>query len=125
IAAGAAPDAAMLKVNALPRLIEMGALEPLEPWLDAWPGKAEILPDLFPLVAAADGTQYYLPLQYVVLYLYYRTDWLAEAGLEPPTTCDEFLTVANAFTHDGRYGFGFRGGRGGHDHWATFTLSRE
>jgi multiple sugar transport system substrate-binding protein len=23
------------------------------------------------------------------------------------------------------YGFGFRGGKGGHDHWATFTLSRD
>jgi len=55
-----------------------------------------------------------------------------ELGLSVPTTCSEFRDAAKALTRDtdgdGRvdtWGFGFRGGRGGHDHWATFTLSRD
>ncbi len=132
IAAGDAPDAAMVKVNALPRLVEMGALEPIDDRLSSWEGKDDILPNLFDLTAAADGTHYYMPIQYVVLYLYYRADMFEEAGLQPPKTCDEFRAAAKTLTKDTNgdgqpdvYGFGFRGGKGGHDHWATFTLSRK
>ncbi|MGF1623507.1 MAG: ABC transporter substrate-binding protein [Alphaproteobacteria bacterium] len=129
IVGGNAPDAAMVKMFAQPRLIEMGALEPIGERIDAWDGKADILDNLFELNSAADGTRYYLPIQYVVLYLYYRADMFAEAGLEPPATCEEFRDAAIALTQDtdgdgnpDTYGFGFRGGRGGHDHWATFVL---
>lgn len=132
IVAGTGPDAALVKLNAQPRLIEMGALEPLDPWVDGWEGASEVQDNLWTLTAAADGTQYYLPVQYVVLYLYYRTDMFEELGLEPPTTCEEFRDAARALTRDtdgdGRtdvYGFGFRGGNGGHDHWASLTLSRD
>lgn len=122
----------MVKMFAQPRLIEMGALEPIGDRVDAWEGKDDILPNLFDLVRAADGETYYMPVQYVVLYLYYRTDMFAELGLEPPTTCDEFRTAAQALTRDtdgdgqiDTYGFGFRGGKGGHDHWASLVLSRD
>jgi multiple sugar transport system substrate-binding protein len=125
VAAGDGPDVAMVKVNALPRLVEMGALEPIDDRLAGWDGKADILDNLFDLTAAPDGKHYYMPLQYVVLYLYYRADMFKAAGLEPPKTCDEFRNAAIKLTHDGVYGFGFRGGKGGHDHWATFTLSRK
>ena len=129
IIGGNAPDAAMVKMFAQPRLIEMGALEPIGDRIDAWDGKADILDNLFELTSAADGERYYLPVQYVVLYLYYRTDMFADAGLEPPTTCAEFRDAALALTQDtdgdGQsdvYGFGFRGGKGGHDHWASLVL---
>jgi multiple sugar transport system substrate-binding protein len=129
IIGGSAPDAAMVKMFAQPRLIEMGALEPIGDRIDGWGGKADILDNLFELTTAADGERYYLPIQYVVLYLYYRADWFAEAGLEPPTTCADFRDAAVALTRDSdgdgnpdTYGFGFRGGKGGHDHWATFVL---
>lgn len=132
LAAGTGPDAALVKLNALPRLLEMEALEPLDARLDAWAGKAEIQDNLLNLTAAADGGHYYLPVQYVVLYLYYRTDMFAELGLTPPTTCDEFQAAAKALTRDTNgdgqtdvYGFGFRGGKGGHDHWASLVLSRQ
>lgn len=132
IAAGTGPDAALVKLNAQPRLIEMGALEPLDDRLKDWAGLSDIQDNLMNLTKAADGTQYYLPIQYVVLYLYYRSDMYEELGLTPPATCDEFRDNAKALTRDtdgdGQadvYGFGFRGGKGGHDHWASFTLSRE
>ncbi len=131
IVGGNAPDAAMLKMFALPRLLEMEALEPLDEQIAGWAGKDEILPNLFELTRAEDGKQYYLPVQYVALYLYYRADMFDELGLEPPQSCDELREAAIKLTRDtngdGRtdtYGFGFRGGKSGHEHWGAFTLGR-
>lgn len=132
IIGGNAPDAAMVKMFAQPRLIEMGALEPIASRVDAWAGKADIDPNLFTLTKGNDGKTYYLPLQYVVLYLYYRTDMFQELGLKVPATCEDFREAAKKLTRDTNndgqpdvYGFGFRGGKGGHDHWASLTLSRK
>lgn len=129
IAGGNAPDAAMVKLFAQPRLVEMGALQPLDPWLKTWPGKADLLDNILKINAGPDGKQYYLPIQYVVLYLYYRVDLFKAAGLTPPKTCQEFLHDAQVLTHVGVkgkpdiYGFGLRGGKGGWDQWGSFVLS--
>ncbi len=82
--AGNGPDTAMVKFNNLARLMEMDALTPLDKWIDAWPGKADISADLWRLHTAPDGKRYYMPLQYVVLYLYVRLDLLAKVNLKPP-----------------------------------------
>lgn len=132
IVGGNAPDAAMLKMFALPRLLEMEALAPLDDRIAAWDGKDEILANLFDLTRAQDGKQYYLPVQYVALYLYYRADMFEELGIAPPQTCDELREAAIKLTRDtdgdgqiDTYGFGFRGGKSGHEHWGSFTLGRE
>ena len=39
-----------------------------------------------------------------------------------PTDFTKFLAGAEAVTGGERWGFGMRGGAGGHDHWATFVL---
>ncbi|WP_416797714.1 ABC transporter substrate-binding protein [Ciceribacter azotifigens] len=122
---GNAPDAAMVKLFAQPRLAEMGALEPIGERIDAWPGKADLLDNLLELNKGADGNQYYLPIQYVVLYLYYRADLFEQAGLKPPATCDEFREAAIKLTKAPEtYGFGLRGGKGGWDQWGAFVLSQ-
>ncbi|WP_430511272.1 ABC transporter substrate-binding protein [Pannonibacter phragmitetus] len=131
IAGGNAPDAAMLKMFALPRLLEMEALEPLDERINSWDGKDNILDNLFDLTKAQDGKHYYLPVQYVALYLYYRADMFTELGLTPPKTCEELRDAAIKLTRDTNgdgkidtYGFGFRGGKSGHEHWGAFTLGR-
>ncbi len=122
---GNAPDAAMVKLFAQPRLMEMGALEPLDARINAWPGKADLLDNLLTLNKAPDGKQYYLPIQYVVLYLYYRADLFAAAGLKPPATCEDFREAAIKLTNaPATYGFGLRGGKGGWDQWGAFVLSQ-
>ena len=122
IVGGSGPDAAMVKLFAQPRLVEMGALEPIGDRINAWAGKSDLLDGLLDLNKGPEGTQYYLPVQYVVLYLYYRVDLFKAAGLEPPKTCDEFRAAAVKLTNNGVYGFGFRGGKGGQDHWGPFVL---
>jgi multiple sugar transport system substrate-binding protein len=129
IAGGNAPDAAMLKMFALPRLVDMEALEPLDERIDNWAGKSDILDNLFDLTTAQDGKNYYLPVQYVALYLYYRADMFNELGLKPPATCQDLREAAIKLTRDTNgdgkvdtYGFGFRGGKSGHEHWGAFTL---
>ena len=122
IIAGNGPDTAMVKFNNLARLMEMDALVPIDKWIDAWPGRTDISADLWRLHTAPDGKRYYMPLQYVVLYLYVRLDLLAKQNLQPPTNFDEFLTAAKAMTGGEQWGFGMRGGSGGHDPWMPFAF---
>ncbi len=122
IIAGNAPDAAMVKFNNMPRLLEMEALAPLDKPIDGWAQRTDISEDLWKLHKAPDGKRYYLPVQYVVLYLYVRQDWFAQKGLALPTNFENFLAGAQAMTGGDRWGFGLRGGAGGHDHWCSFVL---
>src|SRR5690554_6287162 len=108
----------------------MGALLPLDDYIANWDGKDDIHDRIWELTRHSDGKQYYMPLQMVILYLYYRADMFEELGLEVPKTREEFLDVAKKLTRDldgdgivDVYGFGIRGARGGHDWWGTFVLS--
>ena len=120
--AGSGPDAAMVKFQNMPRLMEMDAILPLDAELEHWQARSDIAEDLWKLHRAPDGRQYYVPLQYVILYLYVRQDWFAQHKLAMPTTFETFLAGAKALTEGDRWGFGMRGGSGGHDFWATFVL---
>jgi multiple sugar transport system substrate-binding protein len=130
VAAGDPPDVAQVKLWWQPQLVEMGALLPLDDYLADWDGKDDIYPRVWELTRHSDGQQYYMPLQMVVLYMYYRVDMFDELGLSIPETREEFLEVAQALTRDTDgdgetdvYGFGIRGARGGHDWWGSFVLS--
>lgn len=120
--AGNGPDAAMVKLQNQSRLLEMEALEPLDSRIDAWDGRTDISDNIWNLSLAPNGKRYYLPLQYVVLYLYVRQDWFAQKNLPMPVNFDAFLKGAQTLTASDRWGFGLRGGSGGHDFWATFVL---
>jgi multiple sugar transport system substrate-binding protein len=112
----------MVKFQNMPRLIDMEALLPLDRYIGAWAARGDISDDLWKLHRAPDGKQFYVPLQYVILYLYVRQDWFAQKNLAMPTTFEAFLAGAKALTDAERWGFGMRGGSGGHDFWATFVL---
>ena len=80
LVAGNAPDCAQVKLNNHARLLEMDALAPLDDMLKGWAGKSDIADNVWALNKAKNGKTYYLPLHYVVLYLYYRADLFAAAG---------------------------------------------
>jgi multiple sugar transport system substrate-binding protein len=131
VAGGKSPDAAMVKLQQQAQLVEMGALEPIDARVAAWPGRNDLGDNLLAINKGHDGKQYYLPLQYVVIYLYYRADLFQKAGLQPPASCEAFVEAARKLTLPAaanggtpQYGFGMRGGRGGQDNWGPFVLSQ-
>lgn len=63
-----------------------------------------------------DGHSVALPWAIDIRVLYYRKDLLEAAGLQPPTTWQEFRDAAKAVTGDGRYGLVSSGDPGGM-HW--------
>lgn len=75
-------------------------------------------------VSSWDGKLYRLPWGNDTEIFFYRTDFFAEAGVEPPKTWDELVTVGKALTKDGRYGIllcGKNNGILGNDiqHWTN------
>jgi multiple sugar transport system substrate-binding protein len=120
--AGTLPDCAMVRLAYLSRLTQMRALEPLDARLATWEGRSDISDEIWKLNRAPDGKQYFLPLHYVVIYLYYRQDLFQQAGIQSPTTFDGFLSAAKTLTQGGMYGYGMRGGAGCHDNWGPFVL---
>jgi len=130
VAGGTPPDVSQVKLWWQPQLIEMNALEPLDAYMAKWTGKSDVYDSVWQLTKYTDGKQYLMPLQMVILYMYYRVDMFKELGLSVPKTREEFLDVAKKLTRDTNgdgtpdvYGFGLRGARGGHDWWGTFVLS--
>ncbi len=122
LVAGNGPDAAMVRLSWAARFAAMKALEPIDAMVAAWPGRSDIADNIWKINKGADGKQYYLPLQYVVIYLYYRPDLFEQAGLKPPKTFDEFRAAAKTLTKGDIAGFGMRGGAGGFDNWGPFVL---
>ncbi|MHB8129930.1 MAG: ABC transporter substrate-binding protein [Mobilitalea sp.] len=54
-----------------------------------------------------------VPWHVIPVALIYRTDWLAETGIEKIETIDDFKAVAKAFTKDGHWGFSMVGTQNG------------
>jgi multiple sugar transport system substrate-binding protein len=122
LVAGNAPDCAMVRLSWAARFAQMRALEPLDAMLGNWAGRSDIADNIWTINRRADGKHYYLPLQYVVIYLYYRADHFQQAGLQPPKTFEEFRAAAKMLTKGDVAGFGMRGGAGGFDNWGPFVL---
>ena len=116
VLAGERADTTMISVARLPDMVAMDGLVPITERVNNWE-----LKDFFPQNRwdgiTVDGEIYGVPAFTFVDWGYYRADWFEEAGLDVPTTFDEFLEVAIALTdpEQGRYGFGMRAGDGGQD----------
>ncbi|GAA4986662.1 sugar ABC transporter substrate-binding protein [Kineococcus glutinatus] len=115
LATGTVPDV-MLIGNDVANLIAQNALAPLDEAYE----ESGILPRIDGSMLdserenAPDGKLYKAPLSALSDVIWYRTDWLAEAGLAAPTSYDEFFAAAEELTakQDNRFGFAFRGGPG-------------
>jgi len=72
-----------------------------------------------------DGTLWALPSYMSTRTIFYRTDILEEAGLEPPRTFDELRATAKALTTGPQYGFVFPLGNSETyvNSWATFAYN--
>ena len=77
-----------------PTFTTTGAFSDLTGDLDEWGGD-DLLPG-FVEGATVDGKTYAVPYYAGSTYVFYRKDLLADAGLEVPTTVDEFVDTAIA-----------------------------
>lgn len=114
VVGGAAPDTTMAQVQRIPDMVAIGGLQDITDRVEGWALRDDFSEDLW-ANATIDGRIYALPTFMFVDWMYYRADWFDEAGIDPPTTYEEFTEAAIAMTDpsQGRYGFGMRGGAGG------------
>jgi multiple sugar transport system substrate-binding protein len=114
VQAGGLPDTGHILVGTLPDVVALGGLVDLTDRVEAWDGR-DAFPENVWQDCMVDGKVYGIPAFVFVPWLYYRADWLEEAGVEPPTTWDEFRDVAIAINDpdQDRYGHSMRGGVGG------------
>ena len=129
---GGAPDVSTFKLTATPSFVNNNLLANLDELIAGWEDKDQINENLYNTMKSASGTDsvYVMPWNTQVLYVYYRPSMFKEAGVEVPTTYEEFLDVCAKLTRDtdgdGKtdvYGFGMRGSNGGQEPWGCFLYA--
>jgi len=93
--------------------VNNGYVEPLNSYLSSWE-HAGTFTSVAQSVATVDEKLYFIPNGLYQRQLFYRADWLQEAGIEVPTSYDELVEASIALTDPAknRFGFSFRGGSG-------------
>lgn len=118
VVANSRPDTAMVAGARFADLHAMGALVDLTDRIRAWNHAGDFTDDCWDGVSAG-GQRYGVACFSFVNWMYYRKDWFEEAGISgPPDTYEAFLEACVKVTDPGknRYGFGMRGGDGGHQY---------
>lgn len=88
---------------------------PVQSW-SGWNGLTELAKKK---AVEVGGKPYLIPYGFYEKVLFYRSDWLREAGVaQPPATWQEVFDTAKKLTDKSkrRYGYSFRGGKGGFDY---------
>ncbi len=98
VAAGTAPDIALLDSVWVPEFAARGYILPLEDIQPGW--EKEYVPQLLPMAVAAN--RYHerlvaLPANVDVTVIWYWRDWLAAEGLALPTTWDDIVAIGHHF----------------------------
>lgn len=121
---GTGPDAARSKDWWLGQFAPEGAIADLSSYIDSWDGTGDVVDSLWATgKLPGEEAVYMLPHQYTTLYLYYRTDYFAELGLEPPKSQQDLIDAAAALKESGRHGIDVRGGAGGQDQWLAWMYA--
>ncbi|SCL17459.1 N,N'-diacetylchitobiose transport system substrate-binding protein [Micromonospora nigra] len=110
LAGGEGPDITELGNTETQGWAAQEALADVTDRLDGWADGKDILPDLV-RNAQLDGRQYGVPWYAGVRAMFYRADWFAEAGVQPPTNWAELVSVAKAVQakKPGTYGIALPG----------------
>ena len=126
------PDVATFKLTATPSFVNNNKLAALDEFINNWADKDQINESLYNTMRMAGGKDeiYVMPWNTQVLYVYYRPSMFKEAGVEVPTTYEQFLEACEKLTRDtdgdGKtdvYGFGMRGSNGGQEPWGCFLYA--
>ena len=125
---GGGPDISTMKMSGGKMLAANELLADMSSYIDAWSDKGQISDNVWNMMqeATGDGKTSFMPWTLEALYAYYRPSYFEKAGVEVPTTFEEFLNVIEKCTMDmdgdgkTEYGFGLRGAGGGHEHLGNF-----
>jgi multiple sugar transport system substrate-binding protein len=90
-------------------------IEPLDEYIKNWSDAATLVDNVKTTATLVGGKWYLIPYGFYMKMIYYRADWLKEAGIPAPTTVSELFAAAKALTNPaiGRYGWTLRGVSGG------------
>jgi multiple sugar transport system substrate-binding protein len=93
--------------------VNNGYVEPLNAYTDKWKDFGTVSA-VSKSVGTVGDKLYFVPNGLYERQMFYRSDWLKEAGLNPPTTWQELYDTAKKLTDPAknRFGFSFRGGAG-------------
>lgn len=121
---GTGPDAARSKDWWLGQFAPEGAIADITEFVDQWENSDDVVESLWATgQLPGEDAIFMLPHQYTTLYLYYRPSYFEEAGVEPPSSQEDFLAAAEALTGDGRFALDVRGGAGGQDQWLAWMYA--
>ncbi len=124
IGAGTAPDVSTGAGYQAVQFYDQGAIATLDDFiteLEADGTLDDFLPGTIERMQY-DGHYVALPWAIDIRIPYYRRDLLEEAGVDPPTTWEEFAAVAEAVSGDDRYGFVTAGGENAGSHFIYFLI---
>lgn len=105
VAAGNAPELLFAIPDFTPILKDLGKVQPMEDFI----AELDAAHKFYPAAVAPytyDGHTWAVPLYNMVHSLWYRKSVFEAAGVEVPTTWDEWLAAAETLTADGQYGIG-------------------
>ncbi|MCU6711304.1 sugar ABC transporter substrate-binding protein [Paenibacillus sp. J5C_2022] len=112
---GAKQELDVLEVRDLnvAEFVNNGYVEPLNELTKSWDDFSTVTA-VAQSVATVGDKLYFIPNGLYQRQLFYRADWLKDAGLEVPTTYEEIVNASIKLTDtaNNRYGFSFRGGPG-------------
>jgi multiple sugar transport system substrate-binding protein len=92
------PDAIIQDTESLGQLVTWGMVQEVDP--NRLANRADILDVAWTAARAVDGKYYAVPTSTQAFNLYIRKDWRDALGLENPTTWDDVVDLAKAFTFD-------------------------
>ncbi|HEX2221757.1 MAG TPA: ABC transporter substrate-binding protein [Candidatus Limnocylindria bacterium] len=97
--AGTPPDVFYVDSSVAPEWIEEGFLLPLDDYIaESGVDTAQFYPGYLDAFRGPDDQIYGLPKDASTLAMFYNTDMLEEAGVEPPTNWEELQAAAEALT---------------------------
>jgi multiple sugar transport system substrate-binding protein len=125
IASGTAPDISTGAGYQAFQFYDMDAILPIDDVIEEWKNEGK-LDDFYPGYVDSmkyDGHYVTLPWAVDIRVFYYRKDLFEQAGVEVPTTWDEFRAVAKQLSTDGKYGWVIPSDTGGTHNLFTFMIN--
>lgn len=100
LTSGTGPQLLALPPENIPVYAERGALHPLDDWYDAPDSGAARLNEQAVATGIVSGTRFGAPLSFAPLTMFYNKALFDEAGVDVPTTWDEWVDAAAELTVD-------------------------